>query len=303
MGCRPTLPFVLLGIVYAMLSCPSTCAQLPKRLQRCLPYPTLADEIREMQQETPRPKVRIDAVTFPGAIHLPESIWAQIAASLEHASFDSDSDWIGEVQQVVTNAWQEHGYFYAEVSAQAHLLSGDPTHQRFSVTVHVDEGRQYWLGDIQFGYATVFPSQELRNVFPLRDGGVFNIRKIREGFEALRTLYGSQGYIDLVASPVTQVDNAHQRISLLVEVQEGKQFRVGSVEVLDLDQTMESLLKSKLRPGDPFNPRLVEDFYNENKSVLPAGVSPKEDMRLKLDFRNGTVAIVFDFGSCPQPED
>ena len=261
-----------------------------------------------MQEETeaPHPRVTIDAVTFGGAIHLSEPITAQIAASLEHANFDSDSDWIESFQEAVKEAWQRHGYLYAKASAQTHVLSGDSRGQRVSVTVHVDEGLQYRLGEIRFSNANEFPPAEMRKQFPMRDGDVYDLQKIRQGLEALRRLYGTQGYIDCVASPEIQVDNAHRSIFLLIEVEEGRQFSVGSVEVLGLDQkTVDSVLKAKLRPGDLFNPELVEQFFQENTPVLPSDASPRDDMQLtespwsKPDDRNGTVAIVFDFRSCP----
>jgi hypothetical protein len=35
-----------------------------------------------------------------------------------------------------------------------------------------------------------------------------------------------------------------------------------------------TLLQTKLRPGDVFNPQSVEDFYKDNKSLLPTHAEP-----------------------------
>ena len=92
----------------------------------------------------------------------------------------------------------------------------------------------------------------------------------------------------------------HQLISVAVELEEGTQFRVGSVEGLGLDREIsDRALKMKLKPGDVFNPRFLEDFYKDNKSLWPADVSPKENTQIKQDSRDGTVDIVFDFRLCP----
>jgi hypothetical protein len=53
----------------------------------------------------------------------------------------------------------------------------------------------------------------------------------------------------------------------------------------------------KLRPGDIFNSQFVEDFYSDNKSLLPPDVS-RRDTKIKQDGARGTVAIVFDASSC-----
>ena len=46
----------LLSVAPVLLTCiPCALGQLPKKLEKCLPYPTLAQEIREMQPE-PEPE-------------------------------------------------------------------------------------------------------------------------------------------------------------------------------------------------------------------------------------------------------
>ena len=255
-----------------------------------------------MKGQTPQPKVIIDAVKFKGATHVPRSIRGRLVTSLKQREFDGDSNWIEEFQEAVRDSWQQQGYFNAKLRAEAQIVSSDSTRHRVSVTAHIDEGRQYWLGDIRFTDATVFPPEELRKLIPLREGEVFNAHKIRDGMDALREMYGSKGYIDFVLAPLTEVDEVRQRISLMMELQEGQRIRVGRIEVLGLGQRMESLLKFELKPGDPFNPKLVNDFYKENKAVLPPDASP-EDIQLHRDLQKGTVSLVFDFRTCPQPED
>lgn len=296
----------LLLLSTVLLSCPPICGQLPPRLERCLPLPTLAEEIRQMQEEASHPeearhpKVTIDGVTFEGPIHLPKSVTAKIVAPLAHNGFDADNpDWIRYVEEKVRETWQDHGYLLAKASANTRVLSSRPTEQRVSLSIRVDEGRRFRLGEIGFTGAKAFPREELRKQIALRDGDVFNRRKITEGIEALTRLYGSHGYINFTATPEMHVDNARQRISLVLDIQEDKQFRVGSVEVLGLDPKIANRLKMRLRPGDIFNTEMVERLFNENRSVIPADVSPKEDTEVRQNRLNGTVSIVFDFRGCP----
>jgi outer membrane protein assembly factor BamA len=195
---------------------------------------------------------------------------------------------------------QDNGYFLAKVSAQARVLSSDSAEERVSVSVRVAEGRQYRLEGIQFTAAHVFPPSELRNRVPLYDGDVFDLGKLRQGLEALRHLYGSQGYINFTASPDIKIDDDHQYISVAFTIDENKQYRVGSVELLGLGREVsDHALQIKLKPGDVFNPQFVEDFFDDNKSLLPAHVSRRENTEIKQD-SNGTVVIVFDVRPRPQ---
>jgi hypothetical protein len=69
--------FSLYGVVYA---------QLPPRLERCLPYPPLAQEISAMQEETralepeplATPRVVIASIQFTPATHISESVRSRI---------------------------------------------------------------------------------------------------------------------------------------------------------------------------------------------------------------------------------
>jgi outer membrane protein assembly factor BamA len=330
MGGRLTLRLVLLGVVYSMLSSPLIRAQLPRRIEKCLPDPTLAQEIQDMLDETEAPQVKdpklaaeinemlaettprvtIDKITFPRKTPLPKSAIDQIAARFEgvqsempgpwHVGAGSvDPDWLDGVGEELREVWRERGYYYANVSVQVEALRPDPTDQHVSLAVHVKEGPRFRLGTIRFVGAHVFAAAELRKAFPIRDGAIFDIATIRSSIEVLKRLYDTRGYINFVATPDLQVDLAHRRISVIVDLDEEKQYRVRSVTVLSLDQpALEEILKAKLRPGDIFNPEVIKDFYNENKSLLPPDVGP-EDWDIKQNEKAATVDLVFDFWQCP----
>jgi hypothetical protein len=134
MGVR-TVVFILLGVVHILICSSPISAQIPERLERCLPYPTLAEEIKDMQDEveakerkTPQRKVVIDAVNFDGSIHLPDSIREQLMTELKHHEFDGDFDWLGQIQEVeIRGAWQDQGYFRVNSTAEARTISSDTT--------------------------------------------------------------------------------------------------------------------------------------------------------------------------------
>jgi outer membrane protein assembly factor BamA len=109
-----------------------------------------------------------------------------------------------------------------------------------SVTAHVEEGLQYRLGTIQFRSSNLdvplaFGAEELRKQIPMNEGDVFSAAKIRASLDALNHSYRSNGYIDFVAEPLIDVDDSHQRISLIMELDQQKQFRLGKIEVFGLD--------------------------------------------------------------------
>jgi Surface antigen variable number repeat len=145
----------------------------------------------------------------------------------------------------------------------------------------------------------VFPIAELRRQVPLRDGDIFDLSKIRVGIDTLIKLYGARGYINFVGTPDINIDDANKSISVLMHLDEGSQFRVGSVRILGLGQVSTAQgLKLELKPGMVFNRDMIKEFYEQNKSVLPADASPRKNTTITQDARTHTVAILFDFRAC-----
>jgi hypothetical protein len=82
--------------LFLVLGWPSLlCAQLLKRLEQCLPYPTLAQEIRAMyeepekdqQDDSPEVKAIINSIRFNVEGHVSESVWEQLVRSLRFRRF------------------------------------------------------------------------------------------------------------------------------------------------------------------------------------------------------------------------
>ncbi len=288
---------LLLCVTTLPLSPAPSSSQLPRRLERCLPYPTLAHEIRQLQSEAPRPAIRVASVRFAAEGHLSRRIRQQITRTLKQRSFDAGPDWTDDVRDVVQQILIEHGYFRPDLKIQTHPLRSGPSSQ---VVLIAGEGSQYWLESIRIEGSKVFPSQELRALFPLRRGELFNVVKVRKGFDAVSFLYGTKGYIDATAEANTNLDDFHRRVSLVVRIDEGPQYRVNGIEILGLNRVMtEQLLKSLPKSGQLFDRRVIEDFLKQNQSLLPNDASPK-DMAVSRDVQNATVDLVFDFRSCPQ---
>ena len=224
---------------------------------------------------------------------------ADIEEELKRDAAEGDSRWVGALEESVKEVLQDNGYFRAQVTVEKIVLSSDANEDHVSLAIHVSEGKQYRLGDIQLDGAHVFQPWQLRDPIPLRDGAIFDLGKLRKGAENLRKTYSALGYINVTASPNVEFDEAHQRISVTFDLVEGKEFRIGRVEVLGLaTDAPENELKMRLKTGDLFNPELVNEFYRDNKPILPPNAS-KENTQIRQNNLFNTVDVVFDFRSCP----
>jgi len=330
MQTRSAVACALLCTTFALIFASPARAQLKRRLERCLPYPTLQEEIAEMNAEVeekerraaimagyadthtsapPERKVIIDDVEFAPPTSLPESTRAEIAADLKAdplspRSYDKKPGGSSEFEEAgVRGAFQDRGYFKVLATAEVRSIRSDAEYDHVAVTIHAEEGPQYRLGKVRFRTADpeetlAFPKEVLRAQLALGEGDIFNVTIIRLYLERLRKFYASQGYIDFTPEPQTDIDDSTQRINLTFVFAQEKQYRLGKIEVFGPNRKIEDVLKSQFKSGEVFDSIKLDRVLQENKSALPSDMSP-EDVILHKNVKAGTVDLWMDFQTCP----
>jgi outer membrane protein assembly factor BamA len=305
---RAAIQYALLAMVCACLGAPATLAQsTPGRGSGC-PFGVSCDDFKEMIGQKVFPKVIIDEVTFDGPVSIPPATLDALTKDLTSHEFDGDSKWLGEIEEMsVRAAWQDNGYFRAEVSGKSLLLGGDANFQHYSVTFHVDEGSQYRVGNMTFRSSDpdvplAFPPGELRKLIPFLEGDLLTAKGVRAGLEALKDFYGRMGYIDFAPEPETDVNVADRVVSIHFVLNQQKQFRIHEVTVCGSNPKFESLMKSKIKSGDIFNYSDIHDFFEKHQSAL-GGHFGSEKVVYRRDVKNGTVDIGVALRNCPLSQD
>jgi outer membrane translocation and assembly module TamA len=246
--------------------------------------------------------VTVARLTLDGDLRLPARDQSEITSSIKQQSYFGNPDEVtAAILQRVRTAWQNRGYFKVQVDGDMKVLTSNAVSMSIALAVHVDAGQQYRLGQITFrGNREISNMKDLRSLFPMREGDLFSRAAVGEGLVNLRNTYSQSGYVNFTSIPNTQIDESTQTISLAIDIDEGKQFFVSSIDVVGLDgQASEKVLKdSPLKPGDIYNPKLADLFVAEHAS-LPPGAPLSSRVRRHFDEPAGRVAIAFDFGRCP----
>jgi TonB family protein len=279
--------------------------------------PERALELRRMQSQIYRvaessacpastsddgPVATIANLNFEGDLHLPSADRDQIATSLKGRTYHGSSDEVAsEISERAKAAWQNSGYFNAQVHADAHVLSSGPGNELVAVTAQVNEGQRYRLDKIRFRNNNAITNVEvLRKLFALKDGDVFDRASIGKGLEDLRRVYGEFGYAGVTAVPSFQLDEESQTVSLDIHLDEGKQFLISRIDVIGLDESgFQSVQKEMtVKPGDVYNRRLVDLFLERSVSRLLGDASLDPRFNLQLNEEAATVTITYDFRRC-----
>ena len=310
---RVSFLVALIWASHAAILPPSSPAQTTNGHYRCAPLGDSTDE-----RESGYPPIIIHDIKFDGDITLPNSDLDQFASHLKQEKWHANPESTLEIEEEAWGHWQDRGYFESQVSADPQVFSVDSAGEHVFLTFHVNEGPKCWLKEIKFrkgdisessAFAIVkthrkntarqaataayltFPPEQLRKLIPLHDGDVFEIHGIREGLDAMKKLYSSYGYIEFVATPITELDEQH-RVLLTMELDEGKQFRIGKVETRGADPALDNAVKSALPSGEVFD--------NDHWTAALRSVSDfsPERAEMRTDESAGTVDLIFDFRAC-----
>jgi outer membrane protein insertion porin family len=127
------------------------------------------------------------------------------------------------------------------------------------ITVEIDEGPEYKVGDISVAGSTVFTESVLKSLIPLQPAAVFNADALQSGLDAIESLYGQRGYFYAATNRGIERREGDDHIAdVVVNVNEGDQYTLGKVEFVGNTSTRDRVLRRELplSEGDTFDSRL-----------------------------------------------
>ena len=120
---------------------------------------------------------------------------------------------------------QDNGYFKATVKPSAEQLFDKQSTHQFVMTFDTAAGPRYRTGQIAFRGNHVFSAEELHSMFKVESGDIFSPARIRQALERMRSAYVGRHYLNVTMVPETSTDDLRHVISVVIECDEGRQFR------------------------------------------------------------------------------
>jgi outer membrane protein assembly factor BamA len=238
-------------------------ASILSNAQDCDPHHTDASKI----------KVIIASVEFPANDKLPEELRTQLKESVQKTEIGIDADtpdwnWLDELNEVAAESLMNAGYFHAQARATPFLIRAEPRQRTYALRIDAQAGTLFRLGAVQFENGTVFKEDELRKRARLTASEPFSLARTRRAIESIVSLYGTKGYVDATIEPVMRMDDEKQQIDLTLKLSEEAQYRVGTLEILGMDDAAKNRLAGRLPLGhildmSVLNPRGEDDRYIE----------------------------------------
>ncbi len=125
------------------------------------------------------------------------------------------------------------------------------------LTVPIDEGQRYRVGNIAIEGNTVFSDAEILARLPLRTGMIFNNRALELGTRLIEEEYGARGYFYVSLNP--KIEKQDEIADLTLEVTEDRKYFVDRIEFSGNTTTRDKVLRREMRlhEEDLFNVRLL----------------------------------------------
>jgi outer membrane protein insertion porin family len=197
----------------------------------------------------------------------------------------------------VANFMRAQGHLRAVVGEPKLEAIGD----RLRITVSIEEGPLYRLGEIKIDGARLFSAEQLREMIPLKTGDIANGETIGKWlFEYMQKLYANNGYIEYTAEPVpyfrpVSAEASEGIVDFQVTIEEGLRFSVRRILFVGNEQTRDKVIRDALliKEGEFFNRHAYdESIKNLNQLGLFEEIDSDKDMKMKRDDESAQIDLI-----------
>ena len=261
-------------------------------------------------------RVRISDIRFVGNEHIKAKrlrkemetkkwwmfSWLLGTGRLKDDEFEDDLDKLRDY-------YREQGYLDIEIAPDK-IIFDYPKPNRLVITIAVQEGRRYKIGDITFSGNKLHPTSILRRVIRERSGAVFTPSKLDKDVERLEDFYGHDGYLDTRVRLTRKPNVATGNIDIVYDIEESEKFHVESLVIEGNTKTKSTVIVRELvmGPGDVFDTvrmkisklRLENTRFFEDVSVTPqeTNIPGRRNLRIAVkEGRTGNLSFGAGFSS------
>lgn len=161
--------------------------------------------------------------------------------------------------------YRQNGFLDVRVTSQE---SFGPEKKKMYITVKIDEGRQYRVGEIKIRGAVIFPEEELRKQLSMKPDDIFDRDKLKYDISSVQSFYFEKGYITAEVDVDTILNEKTGRLELVYKIVENELAYIDKIKVRGNTKTRDIVIRRELRsyPGEAFDgkklKRSKERLYN-----------------------------------------
>jgi len=226
-----------------------------------------------------------------------------------------DRDKLNEDLEVgVRGLYQDNGYFRVLVAPNGPIIEnldtrnnrlgvplilGKSNGKAVNITIPIEEGNRYTMGTLKIVSAD--PDKQLslkvdalKSFFPLKQGDILDVDKLRKALKDYTSEYGRFGFIDFTAEPEFDIDDAKKIINLTLRFDEQKQYYVRRIDFSGNTTTRDKVIRRELLldEGSLFDKRAWEiSVLRLNQLDYFDRIEADKAVEIKRNTKEGTVDL------------
>jgi len=166
------------------------------------------------------------------------------------------------------------GHLRARFGTPQPRFTGDPNlplPSQVTVTLPIDPGPAYKLGEVTWSGNTVLNSAPLNSLVIVKRGEIADGMALTAVWQRVEREYARRGYTDAKLNPQPEYSDADATVAFRVALDEGPQYHMGRLVITGLSLDAERALRAawKLVPGDVFDGAYVEDMLAKLEKPTP----------------------------------
>ena len=245
-------------------------------------------------------RIPICAVQYPGAGAIAETELISSSKPVMHADY-SQEFMQGFVEGTLKPLYRQRGHLRVRFKQPRGVAATatDKCADGASVAVPVEEGLAYsWERAEWVGHAAL-SAAELDAAFGMRAGELADGLKIDKSLMAVAKAYGQRGYLFLSLKPDARFADESRRVTYRIDIREGDQFRMGTLNLTGLSAANTNRLKAlwKLQPGEVYDAYYSEEFMKKALPQIwrPGMKHPQMEFSVKPNREKLTADVTINF--------
>jgi outer membrane protein insertion porin family len=204
--------------------------------------------------------------------------------------------------------YHDNGYVRASVGIPDIEVSKDQT--RISITLPVEEGKVYKVGNIDFKGDVIFSREDLVKDMKSKSGKTFRASAYQEDVLRFIDLYQDKGYAFCDIVPLTLIDDDGLQVNMTFEISKGKEIYFNRVNILGNTRTRDKVIRRELRfaEGDRFSATKLKTskrflrnttfFKDVDMKIVKTEDPEKVNLDITVDERpTGTLSVGVGYSS------
>jgi outer membrane protein insertion porin family len=217
--------------------------------------------LRFVIEEPQRAYVR--KITFSGNSHLKAGQIKGVMRTREKGWFSwftgsgiLDEEVIEEDRKQIEGLYHDNGFVRAKIGIPDIVVSRDG--KTISISIPLEEGNEYKVGEIEFKGDIVFDQDEIRKKLKSQKGKTFRSSLFQDDITTITDLYQDRGYAFADIAPLTTLDDENRLVNVDIDIARGSEVYFNRINIVGNIKTRDKVVRRELKVAEG-------DLYSSSK--------------------------------------